>query len=52
MEAINELEAERNQQRDEKQQVGQKSCWFCTGGGDIRIDAVRHIEQPTGKNQK
>ena len=47
-EAVDELEAEGDQQRDEEQQIGQKRRGSCAVG----IEAVRHIQQTAGEQQK
>ena len=51
VETVDELEAMRDQQRDKKQQIGQKRRGSCAGGLDIRIEAVGHVEQTAGKYQ-
>jgi len=45
VEAVDELETEGGQQRDKEQQVWQKRRGLGAAFGDIRIEAVRHIQQ-------
>jgi len=52
MEAVHELEAERDQQRDEKQQIGKKSGGSRAAGVDIGVEAVCHIEHTTCRQQE
>ncbi|MGY4442951.1 hypothetical protein ACVWWR_005967 [Bradyrhizobium sp. LM3.2] len=50
METVDEFEAERNQERNDKQDIGQVARDPGTGRIDIGIDAVGHIEQAHGQD--
>ncbi|MGY3411573.1 hypothetical protein ACVWZV_007686 [Bradyrhizobium sp. GM5.1] len=50
VEAVDEFEAERDQQRDKQEDVGQIARDPRAGRIDIRIDAVGHIEQARGED--
>ncbi len=52
MEAVDELEAERNQKRDEQQDVGQEGRHPRAGRVDVDIDAVGHKQEPGRKDAK
>ena len=45
MKAVDEFEAERDQQRDQQQQIGQVACYLGAGRVDIGVDAVGHEQQ-------
>lgn len=46
MEAVHELEAQRDEQGDEQQRVRQEGGEFRAGGVDVGIDAVDDVEEP------
>ncbi|MET4829202.1 hypothetical protein ABH972_006791 [Bradyrhizobium ottawaense] len=50
MEAVDEFEAERDQERDEQQDVGQVARHACAGRVDVDIDAVGDEQQPRGED--
>src|SRR3954471_8007269 len=52
MKAIDEFETERDQQSDEKQQERQKSRGSRAAGVNIRIEAVRHVQQAAREQQQ
>jgi hypothetical protein len=52
VEAVDKLEAEGDQQRDKQQQIGQKRRDPGAAGVDVGIEAVRHVEQTTCKQQQ
>src|SRR3954454_5492891 len=50
VEAVDEFEAERDQEGDDKEDIGQVARDPRAGRIDIRIDAVGHIEQARGED--
>ena len=52
MKAVDELEAERDQQRDEQQKVRQIGGDLGAGGVDVDVNAVGDEQQPAGQNSE